>query len=369
MGFEVDFLAVGDGQRSGDAIALRLGNLHGLRDEQVVMIIDGGTTESGERLAEHIRNFYRTTQVDFALLTHPDNDHASGFRAAVERLDVGQIVMHKPWEHGEAIRRLFANGRVTATGLERRFREALQATWDVSQLASKRGIPVFEPFTGAEAHGGIFRILGPSEAYYRALLPNFRCTPQPRINSLGLFGALTQGSPSLPAQPLGLLSPLGFPPHAPRLVRETVLVETLTDSGETNAENDSSVILLIQFEGHKLLFTGDAGIPALEAAHAYAASIGISLNDLTLLQVPHHGSRRNLGPAVLNKIRSDYAVISAGVDGAPKHPSAKVINALIRRGTTVFATQGTNLVYRHDAPVRAGYHDVSQMQFTEFVEA
>ena len=71
MGFEVDFLSVGDGQRSGDAIALRLGNLHGPRDEQVVMIIDGGTTESGERLAEHVRHFYRTTQVDFALLTHP----------------------------------------------------------------------------------------------------------------------------------------------------------------------------------------------------------------------------------------------------------------------------------------------------------
>lgn len=61
MGFEVDFLSVGDGQRSGDAIALRLGNLHGSRDEQVVMIIDGGTTESGERLAEHVRHFYRTT--------------------------------------------------------------------------------------------------------------------------------------------------------------------------------------------------------------------------------------------------------------------------------------------------------------------
>jgi len=332
------------------------------------MIIDGGTTESGERLADHVRYFYQTSRVDFALLTHPDSDHATGFRAAVERLDVGQIVMHKPWEHGEVIRRLFANGRVTATGLERRFREALEATWDVAQLANKRHIPVFEPFTGATAHNGIFHILGPSESYYRALLPSFRCTPQPRFDSLGLLGLLAQGSPAPSAQPLGLLSPLGFPPDASQPVRESAFTETLTDDGNTKAENNSSVILLVQFEGRKLLFTGDAGIPALEAAHAYAASIGIHLNDLSLLQVPHHGSRRNLGPAVLNKIRAELAVISAGVDGAPKHPSAKVTNALIRRGTTVFATQGRNLVYRYNAPQRTGYHNVYPLEFTEYVD-
>lgn len=368
MGIEVDFLAVGDGKRSGDAIALRLGNLEGPRDEQVVMIIDGGTTESGERLADHVRYVYQTAWVDFALLTHPDSDHASGFRAAVERLDVGQIVMHKPWEHGDAIRTLFANGRITVSGLERRFREALEATWDVAQLASKRRIPVFEPFTGATALNGIFRILGPSETYYRALLPSFRCTPQPDLNSLSLLELLARGSPAPPAKPLDLLSSLGFPPDAPRLVRESGFTETLTDDGETKAENNSSVILLIQFEGRKLLFTGDAGIPALEAAHAYAASIGIQLDDLALLQVPHHGSRRNLGPAILNKIRAELAVISAGVDGAPKHPSAKVTNALIRRGTTVLATQGTNLFYRYNALPRTGYHDVYPLEFTEYVD-
>jgi hypothetical protein len=48
MAWEVDFLAVGEGEKSGDAIAFRFGNLTGSREEQKVMVIDGGTLEAGE---------------------------------------------------------------------------------------------------------------------------------------------------------------------------------------------------------------------------------------------------------------------------------------------------------------------------------
>ena len=47
MGYEIDFLPVGDGARSGDAIALRYGNLEGTRAEQTVVVIDGGFTDDG----------------------------------------------------------------------------------------------------------------------------------------------------------------------------------------------------------------------------------------------------------------------------------------------------------------------------------
>jgi len=49
MAWEVDFLAVGEGEKSGDAIALRWGNLSGPRTEQTIFVIDGGTQDSGER--------------------------------------------------------------------------------------------------------------------------------------------------------------------------------------------------------------------------------------------------------------------------------------------------------------------------------
>lgn len=39
MGFEIDFLPVGEEGKSGDAIALRFGNLFGQRSEQMVVVI------------------------------------------------------------------------------------------------------------------------------------------------------------------------------------------------------------------------------------------------------------------------------------------------------------------------------------------
>src|SRR5206468_1172024 len=51
--------------------------------------------------------------------------------------------------------------------------------------------------------------------------------------------------------------------------------ETLTDLGETDPRNETSVITLLQVDGHRLLFTGDAGQRALiAAAEDYETRIG-----------------------------------------------------------------------------------------------
>jgi len=52
MGYEIDFHAVGDGEKSGDAITFRFGNLAGARSEQVVAVIDGGYAADGMKIVE-----------------------------------------------------------------------------------------------------------------------------------------------------------------------------------------------------------------------------------------------------------------------------------------------------------------------------
>ena len=42
------------------AIALRYGNLYGPREEQTVIVIDGGFADSGEALVKHVRDYYGT---------------------------------------------------------------------------------------------------------------------------------------------------------------------------------------------------------------------------------------------------------------------------------------------------------------------
>jgi hypothetical protein len=73
MGYEIDFLPVGDGSKSGDAIALRYGNLaSGDPNQQMVIVIDGGYTDDGEALVELIKTHYNTDYVDVVVSTHPD---------------------------------------------------------------------------------------------------------------------------------------------------------------------------------------------------------------------------------------------------------------------------------------------------------
>ena len=106
-------------------------------------------------------------------------------------------------------------------------------------------------------------------------------------------------------------------------------------------------------DGYKLLFTADAGIPALTAAANYAAGLNIRLDDLRFMQVPHHGSKHNVGKTLLNRIKAGTAYVSAGAN-APKHPARKVTNALLRRGATVCVTAGKGLCHRFGSSARAG---------------
>ena len=349
MGFEVDFLAVGTESKSGDAIALRYGNLHGGRHEQIVVVIDGGTRESGAQLVEHIRTYYRTQRVDFVVSTHPDGDHACGLAEVLTNLEVGTLLMHKPWEHAEDIRTLFASGNLTVRGLTSKIERALADAKELERIARARGIPIYEPFAGeVSTRDASLMVLGPSRQYYQSLVCDFRCAPEPRYAAWQLPSRAFSAAQELAVR-----------------VLESLQIETLDDSGTTSAENNSSVILLLRYNGESLLFTGDAGIPALTYAADYAAALGIDLRALRFLQVPHHGSRRNVGPRILDRIKAPTAYISAAAKGSPKHPSQRVINALVRRGSSVFSTKGVSLWHHQDAPLRSNYGPVAALPFVQ----
>src|SRR5688572_29104118 len=177
MGYEIDFLPVGDESRSGDAIALRFGNLYGGRDEQAVVVIDGGFRDTGTALVEHIRNYYGTDRVDLVVSTHPDSDHVRGLEVVVEELDVRELWMHRPWMHGEVTEGLFRDGRVTPNSVNERLEKALNRAMTLERLAMLRGIPIREPFAGVSQFNDKLVVLGPTQSYYQSLLGDFRSTP------------------------------------------------------------------------------------------------------------------------------------------------------------------------------------------------
>ena len=96
--FEVDFLAVGDGERSGDAIAMRFTQPSDGRP--VVVIIDAGFQDDGEAIVSHVVNYYDTDYVDLVVSTHPDRDHIVGLPTVLRELRVGALSVHRPGQHG-----------------------------------------------------------------------------------------------------------------------------------------------------------------------------------------------------------------------------------------------------------------------------
>jgi hypothetical protein len=299
-----------------------------------------------------------------AFLSHPDNDHASGMRTVVEELDVRQIVMHLPWKHSEAVSDLLDDGRVTLNSLSEGAKGELCSAYEIAELADEYRIPVVEPFAGVSTPNGELIVLGPTLQFYQSMLANFRFMPGVEVAPVTF--SFTEMFKTAKAAVLDMIP-------------ETWAWETLIDPavGSTSAENNSSAIFLLQIDGRKLLFTGDAGVLALTNAADFALMHGISLAGISFAQGPHHGSRRNVGKTILNRLfgapratdAQDWtAFISASKDGAPKHPHKKVMNALKRRGARVHVTAGGKKWHYHNAPTRADFSPVEPVPFYNMVE-
>lgn len=361
IGYEIDFLPVGSGNRSGDAIAVRYGSPGNYK----VLVYDGGTKESGEQLVNHIRRYYNTERVDYVVNSHPDADHAGGLSVVLEELEVGELWMHKPWDYSSVILEYFKDGRITDNSLVERLKEKMAAAYALEQLARKQGIPVLEPFCGEQI--GDFVVLSPRRDWYvHGLIPEFEKSPEQK------------GAPEYVEQILKSMT---------EAVRKTVSwvaekwgIETLREDEETSAENESSVILYGVFNDRGILLTGDAGVCALTATADIAEANNISLpSNLKFIQVPHHGSRHNVSTSVLDRIvgprkaaNDGYtnvtAFVSAGKDSTT-HPRKMVVNAFIRRGAKVIATQGSTKCHYHNMPDRDGWSAATPLEFFDKVEA
>lgn len=353
--FEVEFLAVGDNSKSGDAILVSWVVQQGRR---TIAIVDGGYKANGEKLVDLVVDRFGTDVVDLVVSTHPDGDHANGLLHVVENLHVGCLLMHKPWEHAGGLD-LFA-GRFASSNVQAHVKRSLDAVKVLAEAAYERNVKIVEPFTGATGWGGIVEVLGPSLEYYEELLPDFRCMSI-SASASGTIGQILRKSSAVTTR-----------------LRESLSIETLTDSGTTSAENNTSAIMQFTFNGQRFVLTGDAGIPALERAADRLDSLGLGPDSLQLMQVPHHGSNENVGPTLLDRllgprvgmdVQSRYGIVSAAVDGEScGHPSGQVTNAFRRRGTPVFATQSVNLRYSHKSTL-PGYVPATPLPLYTEVEA
>ena len=336
--FEIDFIEAGD-KSSGDAIALRYREDNGY---DYIHVVDGGYTNDGDKVVEHIRKYYGTpTLIDHVVSTHPDGDHAAGLKTVLEEFEIGTLWMNRPWNHISELLPHF-NYDYTEIGLVRRLKKDYPHTAELEEIAKEKNIVIKDVFQGHEI--GKFTVLAPSYDRYINLVVDSDKTPEAERKSV-IEGTLFERTAAI----------------VKRIVANWGEESLKGDSEGTSRENESSVVQFAELCGKKILLTGDAGVEALTEAHEYAVNSGILLPGIDRFNVPHHGSRRNLSSDVLDKLlgpklgrESDStrftAIISANQNDS-EHPKKAVVRALIHRGGKVFQTESTLSTY-HSAPNR-----------------
>ena len=353
MSFELDIHAVGEGQSSGDAITLRFGRFH--TPQQKVVVVDGGFKADGERLVDWIPDVYGTRTINLMVSTHPHDDHVGGLRPILESLEVRELWMHRPWARSRSINRFVTDGRVTHRSLTERLQRSFKQAHELEQLANVKGVLVREPFAGTTFEDAVL-VAGPTEDFYASLMASFDA--EQRAASLGQLVVRAASA-------------------AARWITESWDKEALVEPGDdaVSPVNNSSTILYLNLE-RLILLTADAGVPALRQALDRLSLSQLS-TDFKWLQLPHHGSKRNVGPSILNRLigppfgptTNKWGIASAAKDGRPKHPSQRVINAVRRRGGQAQSTSGNSIrLPSSDAPPRPGHQALSTLEFVSGYE-
>lgn len=320
-GIEIDMLSVGN----ADCVLVTRWN--GFSTERV--LVDGGNKGT----AKQVRGFLHAigaNYIDHVVCTHPHDDHVGGILELLtdSTLNFGHAYIHRPQFYLEDASVQRALARASGTCEAVRIRESLKMTSELYAAFSRRGMLPIQAFSGSTI--GSLSVVGPTEAFYRELIQQFSDSDkirevQERFDTYSRLTMLDERGNG----EVGML-----------------------DNPQTSPENESSVILATLQGTQKYLFTADAGTQGLTAAASQWP-----LANCNWMQIPHHGSRRNMTRRLIEHFAPKYAFVSA--EGSNKHPRRSVVNAFKAAGSTVYSTHypnGVNL--RHvngNVPTRDSY--------------
>ena len=351
--FEIDFLDV-EAKKSGDAITIR----YSINGATRIHVTDGGFQDTGDLVVEHINKYYDAPNyIDAVVATHPDGDHAGGLRKLFDAYEIGELWMLRPWLYADELIDRFS--RFTSVdNLRKRLKELYPNLVALEELAEKHGVPIHEPFQGAQI--GDFWVMAPTKDRYLDLIVESERTPEATKEDR-----------------------LSLAETAGRIVKKTIEMirsawgQEVFPEEDTSPENNMSVVQYANLCGKKILLTGDAGRAALEEAADYAPNVGLILPGIDRIQVPHHGSRHNvstevldrwLGPRLSSKpdegVYNFTAIVSAA-KADEDHPRKSVVRAFIHRGGKVITTEGGSKRTGHNAPEREGWVPAEPIPYPE----
>jgi competence protein ComEC len=104
------------------------------------------------------------------------------------------------------------------------------------------------------------------------------------------------------------------------------------DEDESSRQNDSSLVIMVNTAGLRVLLTGDVEPPGQQAI----LSTGVDLH-ADVLKIPHHGSAQQ-NPAFIAASHARLAIASAGLDNDYGHPAPRTVQLIRSLGMTLLRT-------------------------------
>ena len=329
--YQIQFFSVGNESKGGDAILIEVFDEN---DKPHLAIIDGGYSEDGQRMVDYLVGKYGEDDkvvVDVVFNTHPDLDHIRGLKTILEsdKLEVANLVFNRPWRDAGLKKEWFADRRITEGSLTDRIRDSFSVADDLESIAIKKGIKICPGKAGITIWNQTLQVLGPSENLCRRNLLLSDKTPDSFLSKY-----------NKPYQHVAL-------PEEDYNPTDGQVIEWI-DEEQTSEINQTSMIIALVLDNFKVLFTGDAGKEAINSALVFWEKAGNKASSFSVVQLPHHGSRKNIDPNIINRLNAKEYIISCPPDGiAEGHPSRRLINKILELtpNADIYKTAGCNFVF------------------------
>lgn len=318
--------------REGDSVWVRWG-----KDLSFQMLVDMGTAKTGfqlrsrlEALPENGRNF------ELVVVTHIDCDHINGILSAlVDNAPIPGLTIKDFWFNGlhhldhkpnyDALEELGAvQGEMLSEWLKDKPWNLQFDGGPVCRDPSKP-TPIVELADGLQ-----ITVLGPTPQRLKQLLPTWR---KEWREALAKYKDKNSDEDELEA--LGAYKKLALTDR-----QDLINLANKRTKPDKSRANGSSIALLIEYQGNRILLSGDAF--ASDLVKAIKSIDSTEPMRLDAFKLPHHGSSKNVSSELVKSVVCNHWVISTEGNRF-RHPDDEAVARLIYLSAARPARLGFNI--------------------------
>lgn len=326
--YEIDFLNVND----ADAILIRCYD----GETPYIILIDAGNLSSSEIIKRKLKSVYKNMYIDLAICTHPDKDHIGGFFGLLDddEITINEFWLIDPAEYLDVDDiKHYRSKENAVTAVRKVFEKPNDPTQNLIDLLESKPTITYSVCAGNYHETIPIKVVAPSGKYYSEIVKEM-------VKDYGV-------------KPYGESDTEKYDEDA--LPDEADIKSTVLDmDDDPSSFNASSIVLLFTpGDGKKFLFAGDANCASL---YKMTEDYKLEVENVTILKVPHHGSKHNMTTEIIDRLSPKISIISA--IGSKKHPNNTLVSWLSKKGD-VYSTHKSNegLCYRVGLTKRPNSND------------